>query len=104
MAALIDSERASPDAALSAARQGFVSSCASLGITCHVLDRRATENYFTEAAIQRVKGNRYTALPPYTKVEDAALGWGKSENWRIAREMSLQDLAGTDLLTFLQSL
>ena len=71
---------------------------------CLVLERRATENYFTEAAIRRVKGEKYRALAPYEKVADVPLGWQKSENWRIAREMTLADLEGTDLLPFLQSL
>jgi energy-coupling factor transporter ATP-binding protein EcfA2 len=104
IAALIDSERSAAGEALSKDRAEFEAACARAGIQCKILERRATENYFTEAAVQKIKGEKYRALGHYERLEDTPLGWGKSENWRIAREMTLDDLAGTDLLSFLQSL
>ncbi|MCH7999656.1 MAG: AAA family ATPase, partial [Chloroflexi bacterium] len=104
VAALIDSEREAPDAKLARRIEGFMEASKNAGVRCHVLERRAIENYFTDAAVRRVKGGNYKALEPYQALRDAELGWAKSENWRIAREMSLDDLEGTDLGKFLNSL
>jgi hypothetical protein len=103
VSALIDSERAAPGDALASDRQAFVDACAAAKIKCHVLDRRAIENYLTSAAIKKVKGDGFSELGPYERLKDAQHPWAKEENWRIAREMSLQDLNGTDLKTFLES-
>ena len=104
VSALIDSERDAPDAPLSANRQAFVDVCKRLSMPCHVLDLRAIENYFTDRALKAIKGEKYEALGPYQKLEDAPLSWGKEENWRIAREMTLEELQSTDLGQFLESL
>jgi predicted ATPase len=102
--ALIDSERASAGEALAADRQGFVARCLTLGIPCHVLDYRAIENYFPEAAIKAVMGASYRGLTPFERLKDAKPSWGKQDNWRIARDMALDDLNGTDLGEFIKSL
>lgn len=104
IAALIDSERVSSTTALSADRSDFQRICTANEINCHVLDRRATENYLTDSAVKRVKGPKYAALGPYQKLEDVSPSWSKSENWRIAREMSTNDIRGTDLGQFLENL
>lgn len=101
---LIDSERAADGAALDSARAGFVQACKAADIHCHVLQRRATENYLSERAIKAVKGDKYRALSPFEDRRAVNPVWSKEENWRIAREMSLQELAGTDLYDFLNSL
>jgi hypothetical protein len=104
--ALIDSERKAPGDALATGRAGFEKICKECEppIPCHVLTRRAIENYFPEHAIQSVKGSKYRALAHHEKLEEAPVSWSKSENWRIARAMTLDDLAGTDLLDFLKTL
>jgi energy-coupling factor transporter ATP-binding protein EcfA2 len=102
--ALIDSERTLPDTPLSAERQGFLEACGRAGVKCRVLERRAFENYLTEAAIRKVKGDKYRALGPYELLRDVQPAWSKEENWRIAREMTIDDLQGTDLGEFLDSL
>ena len=104
VSALIDSERDAPDAALPPDRQGFADVCKDIGIPCHVLNRRAIENYFTDRAVKAIKGEKYQALDPYQKRGDAPLAWAKEENWRIAREMRPEELQSTDLGQFLQSL
>jgi hypothetical protein len=82
-----------------------VATCDALGIRRHVLHRRATENYFSERAIQiALRSPSFRALGPFEKLEDAKPAWGKQENWRIAREMSLEELDGTDLGEFIRSL
>lgn len=102
--ALIDSERDSPEDSLNSDREKFVKTCSNVGITCKVLDRRATENYFSDEAVKQVQGISYQALSPYQKLEDISPKWAKTENWRIAREMDKKDIDGTDLGEFLSSL
>ncbi len=102
--ALIDSEREAADAPLEAGRAGFARACERADVPCHILQRRAMENYFPESAVQRVKGPKHRALEPYQKLSECSPHWGKSENWRIASEMNLRDLQGTDLGQFLEEL
>ncbi len=104
MFALIDSERPGKDIVLGAERAAFVKACEEAGITCHVLERRAIENYFSERAIKKVKGEKYRALQPFEKLEEVSPAWSKAENWRIALEMTREELEATDLGTFLASL
>lgn len=104
ISALIDSELKSSDDVLSADRQAFFNNCKEAHIDCHILELRAIENYFSERAVKAIKGEKYQALTPYEKLEEASLSWGKQENWRIAREMNPEDINNTDLGKFLQSL
>ena len=66
-----------------------------------MLERRATENYLTDDAIKTVKGQKYSALGSHQKLENAAMPWGKEENWIIARQMKRSDFELTDLGKFL---
>ncbi len=84
---LIDSERKTEGESLLQDRQEFVDLCKRMNISVCVLERRATENYFTQAAIQKVKGDKYHALTLYQKLSDAQFGWAKSDNWRIAQRL-----------------
>lgn len=104
VSALIDSERSTPDAKLDAARTTFFENCKNGKISCHILERRAIENYFSDRAIKRVKGEKYQALKPYESLKDISPTWAKAENWKIAREMTLEELNTTDLGKFLSSL
>lgn len=101
---LIDSERQHALDDLAKPRQDFVNACRNLGFNTHVLDRRATENYLSERAIRRVKRGNYRALAPFESLKDLDLAWGKGENYRIAAEMTRDELADTDLGDFLASL
>jgi ABC-type cobalamin/Fe3+-siderophores transport system ATPase subunit len=102
--ALIDSELDVDGGSISTNRQDFVDICKRLNIPCHVLKRRATENYFTDQAVKSAMGAKYSALGHFERLKDAALGWNKRENWRIAREMTQSDLKGTDLYDFFEKL
>ena len=104
ISALIDSELKSLDDTLCKDRQDFLNNCKEANIDCHILERRAIENYFSDRAIKVIKGEKYQALTPYEKLEEASPSWGKQENWRIAREMNLEEINNTDLGKFLQSL
>jgi AAA15 family ATPase/GTPase len=104
ISALVDSERDGEVAPLASERQGFADACARAGVRCHVLERRATENYFSDQAVKRAKGAAYRSLQPFEALSAMSPRWAKSDNWRIAREMTLPELQGTDLGSFLASL
>lgn len=102
--ALIDSERPESEAELDPQRQGFLNICKQIGIDCHILERRATENYFSDRAVKLIKGPKFRQLEPYEKLKDTSQGWSKAENWRIAREMNIDELEATDLGKFIKRL
>lgn len=102
--ALIDSERVAEGAEIHSDRIAFVAACSAHGIQCHVLARRATENYFTEAAIQSVEGETARALGPFEKPDQRQNKWQKGRNWLIAQGMSRDDVDATDLGQFLAKL
>jgi len=104
ISALIDSELKSPGDTLSADRQTFFNNCKAADIDCHILEHRAIENYFSDRAVKVIKSEKYRALTPYEKLEEASPSWGKQENWRIAREMNIEEINNTDLGKFPQSL
>lgn len=99
--ALIDSEREAIGAPAAKDRNDFAATCKKLGIACHVLERRATENYLTEHAIQKLKGPKYRALGSFEALKNFEYSWAKNENWRIVREMTFADIHETDLGKFL---
>lgn len=101
---MIDSERSSDSEALGPSRKAFAELCAKAKIECLVLERRAMENYLTDRAVKLVKGENYRALGHYDKLKDVNPAWGKEENWRIAREMNLEEIDQTDLGKFLHKL
>jgi predicted ATPase/5S rRNA maturation endonuclease (ribonuclease M5) len=101
---LIDSEKNSPDAELEKCRKKFQENCQEIGIHCHILKLRATENYFIDRAIKAVKGDKYSALKPYQLLKETSPHWDKSENWRIAKEMTIKELEATDLGEFLNQI
>jgi ABC-type cobalamin/Fe3+-siderophores transport system ATPase subunit len=101
---LIDSEKNSPSAELEQCRQKFKQNCDMNGIHCHILERRATENYFTDRAIKSLKGDSYSALDNYQLLGNSSLGWHKSENWLIAKEMNKEELESTDLGEFIRTI
>ncbi len=104
ISAIIDSELDNEKAPLSKDRAAFVEICKKTKINCHVLKYRATENYLTDGAIKKIKGTKYSAIQPYEALSDATVEWAKSENWRIAREMSKEEIEATDIGKFLKSI
>ncbi len=99
---LVDSERTEANQPLDTGRETFLRECRELGFTAHATDRRATENYFTSQAISNTFGSAFQELGPYGSLRDAANGWSKQDNWRIARNMSWADIETTDVGVFLQ--
>jgi hypothetical protein len=104
VAVLIDSEKSSASAPMDQKREEFVEDCRTLGFHIHVTERRAFENYLTEDAVRAVKGSDYRALQPFELLRSAELGWAKQDNWKIAREMSRDDVLQTDIGAFLARL
>lgn len=99
---LIDSERESENEPLSKDRKEFINDCETLGFKTHATKFRAIENYFCERAIKEEKGDSFRALGPYEKLASAAQGWAKSDNWRMARRMTRDELLTTDVGAFLK--
>lgn len=104
ISAVVDSERSNAGDPPAKNVEAFDQVCKKVGVECHVLERRAIENYLTQEAITTIKGNGYRALGHYQKLSDVDPCWSKPENWRIAREMSLSDIDTTDLGGFLKAL
>ena len=102
--AVVDSERSAAGEGLKTDRRGFADVCNKLGIDCLVLERRATENYLTDRAIKAFKGGAFRALGPYELLKQVTPSWAKEENWRIAAEMTKDELEQTELGPFLQKL
>jgi ABC-type transport system involved in cytochrome c biogenesis ATPase subunit len=101
IAALIDSERTCPNGDLPPDRVAFQEACDALGIRCHVLERRATENYLTDRAVRAVLGASHRGLGPFERLADVTPRWSKGQNARIAGAMEASELQGTDLGAFL---
>lgn len=103
--ALVDGDPSS-----SGVRVRFEENCQVLGIPVTRLERYAIENYFTVEALRHVFGDRIPAtqgpiLPDRPLQEQITFNVKhvKRKNREIAQAMSLGDIAGTDLLGFLEA-
>jgi hypothetical protein len=99
--ALIDSERHDPDAPPSQRRLKFLDVCQRLKIDACLTERRAIENYFPDHAVKAALGTSFESLKPYERLSDSPNGWRKADSWKIARHLSLADIADTDLGQFI---
>jgi len=102
--AVIDSEKSSLEAVIEPSRLTFQQICRNLHIECHILERRSTENYFPDRAVKAAKGQTLSALAPYESLKQHSPRWGKTENWKIAREMTKDEISQTDLGRILAAL
>jgi AAA domain, putative AbiEii toxin, Type IV TA system len=98
--AIVDSERAAPSADPAKERQEFEATCKRVGIRVLLTERRATENYLTDAAVKAVVGSTHSALG----LHDELTAWHKRRNWEIASKMTKSDLDSTDVGRFLEAL
>jgi hypothetical protein len=99
--ALADSEAINASAGPSARRTRFQEICRKVGIDLCITERRAIENYFPESAVKAALGTNFRALGPYESLKDSSNPWSKSDSWKIARQMSLDDIAKMDLGMFI---
>lgn len=97
--ALLDSERTSAGDPLAKNRLDFLNIWHGLGFKSHVLERRALENYFTDAAVKATTPSA-NALGAFDKPAKK----DKDRNGAVALHMSKHDLDSTDLGQFLASL
>ncbi len=102
--AIVDSEKKAANEQPSKGHIEFAKICQQLKINCHITERRATENYFTKKSLDSTFGEKYAELGQYETPSAAKPFWGKSENWRCAKELSLEELNATDLGKFLSTL
>lgn len=102
--AVIDSEKDGEASPVEPVRLRFQEICRCANIECHILERRATENYLTDRAVKAVKGENFSALAHYEARKGHSPVWGKSENWKIAREMTKDELSKSDLGRILAAL
>lgn len=99
--AVVDSERTTATAEPIQERQDFSKSCEAQGIKYLILERRATENYLDQTVAATVMKIPEVSFGHFDK---PPAEWSKPRNWRIAKEMSRDDLSGTDLDSFLSKL
>lgn len=106
VSAVIDSEKVSLHAGIDPARKDFQAVCQNLGINCHMLERRAIENYFTLRAIQAAFGRKrhFRELQQYESLTAIPNHWKKRDNWKIARAMHWSEIKQTDLGQWLTEL
>lgn len=102
--AVLDSERTAEGAEVEHGRLAFKEACEELNARCHILERRSIESYFPARAVRAVYGDAGRALEPFESTKAAKFGWSKHKNWRVAREVTAEELGGTDLGTILSEL
>ncbi|MHB1527372.1 MAG: ATP-dependent nuclease [Candidatus Dormibacteria bacterium] len=102
--AIVDSERTGPEGDPEPRREEFRKTCERLGIRCHLLGRRAIENYLDQDVAREV--NRQPNALPFADFDKpgSTWSWAKARNWRIAMEMKRDQLVGTDLDVQLHSI
>ena len=104
VAVVIDSERSEPEGPLETERVTFRDMCEELGIRCHVLERRAVENYLDGRALNVAFGASASPLQPFEAWQARSRAWAKGQSARAAREMTRDELGETDLGKFLETL
>jgi hypothetical protein len=85
-------------------RRRFVANCEALGIPVHRLERYSLENYFTLRALRTVFGGQIPegleTLETHESLEKQIRMNVKKSNRKIAEAMTLEDILGTDLMSF----
>ena len=103
---LVDSERTNAESS-STQRSKFVTECEKLFGTGHAMqtERRAIENYFPQRAINvAMRSEKYCKLEEFENSENLKPFWGKNNNWRIASEVTREELSGTDIDRFFKKI
>lgn len=89
-------------------RKRFEYNCKEYSIPVHKLDKYAIENYFSIDALKKVYGSQIpediSKIKPNVKLE-TQLGFNvKKKNREIIKEMSIEDIKGTDLYEWLEKI
>lgn len=85
----------------------FKNNCVNLNFNVFETEFHSTENYINQKAIDIVIGNSFPVLGKFESLEslerkDNNTKWGKSENWKMFKEMTLEDFEGTKLDIFIK--
>ena len=104
ISAVVDSERPSAGAPAASRRLKFEEVCQRLGYRVCLTERRALENYFPDRAVKEAFGPSFRELTPFDRLSDHPNGWSKSDNWRIARHITKQELLTHDVGLFLEGI
>jgi hypothetical protein len=79
----------------------YLSDDATTALSKNALIGRGTAYYFTKRA---AFGGSFSCLGPYQLLKDSARPWSRSDNWKMVRHMTIDELRGTDLGDFLKRL
>jgi ABC-type cobalamin/Fe3+-siderophores transport system ATPase subunit len=102
VAVVFDSERTSASAPLAQKFENFKTRAEEIGYSVYATDLHSTENYVSQAALDTVfPTQNFRALGPFEKFDKTKPHWGKSENWKLFREMSREDVEKTGIGAFL---
>jgi hypothetical protein len=96
LAAIVDSERSS-ESSRNERVEGFAHVLADLEVPCHVLERRAIENYFTSTQLNAAR----VRLGPIGPYEPLPQNWDKGANFKIASQMTRNEVEDCDFGRFL---
>ena len=104
--AILDSERKGPGKDASKRQLRIKSSLEVAGISCHLTDLRAAENYLTPHALAAVYGHSPDEIRAFGDPNLATQGvrqFEKHRNGEVARAMEWSDIENTDIGTYLES-
>jgi len=82
----------------------FESMCKRLGFNVFLTEFHSTENYISQQSINDVFGNKFKALEKYEDFEkrEKQDKWAKKINWKMFREMKVEDFHKTKLDSFIK--
>jgi predicted ATP-dependent endonuclease of OLD family len=94
---ILDSEKTEDVAAPEANRKQFATRCGIVGIRCHLLKCRATENYFTARALKVVYEDAPESLNAFVDLVSQFPRFSKRRNGAVALAMEWNELEATDV-------
>jgi len=105
---IIDSEISQEGGVLKKGINDFIANCKKLNFNCFTTEVHSTENYLSQKAIDSILGASFTALGKYESLEseerkNMKTKWGKSDNWKVFKAMTLEDFADTKLDHFIKT-
>lgn len=103
---IFDSEISQEGGEMQQKFKDFKSNCEKLNFNIFETEFHSTENYITQEAINKVIGPNYPVLGKYESLESPErkennTKWGKSDNWKMFKEMTKVDFKGTKLDAFI---
>lgn len=104
---IFDSEISKEGEELQQKFKNFKSNCEKLNFNVFETEFHSTENYITQKAINNVIGASYPVLGKYESLESPErkknnTKWGKSDNWKMFKEMTIDDFRETKLEVFIK--